>query len=83
MKLNAPNVLLSKSQDIFDPVLIMQETKIFLKNALPLCCRLIMMIHDEFLFSRNSFHLRETRCNQSYRRHLLLQETKSRINSYV
>ena len=39
--------------------------------------------NTKFLFCQKSFHMMEIRCNQSYRRHLLLQETKARINSYV
>ena len=39
--------------------------------------------NTKFLFCRNSFHLKEMRCNQSYCRHLLLQKTKTGIYSYA
>ena len=37
----------------------------------------------KFLFLLKKFHLKENRYNQSYNRYLCLQETKTRINSYI
>ena len=46
----------------------------------------LLVDNDEnakFLFHRWSFRLKETRYNQSYHRHVFLQEMKTRINYCV
>ena len=63
MKLNAPGDLLSKIQDICIAAVFMADND---ENT-------------KFLFCRNSFHLKEMRCKQSYCRYVLLQKTKTGI----
>ena len=82
MKLIARDDLLSKRQNSFDPCLIMGYKTIF---KIFIAAVLLVDIDDnrKFLFCRKSSQSNETRCNSSYRRHQCLQETKTRINSYV
>ena len=87
MKLNALDDLLSKWQNISDPVLIMHygKQRFFFTFALPLLYWWIKTKTQNFNFYKASFHLKEMRCNQSNCRHLgfFFQKTKTRVNSYV
>ena len=57
------------------------------KIIFQICIAAVLLVENDekikFLFYRKSFHWKEMRCKQSHRRHLLLQETKTRISSYV
>ena len=53
MKLNAPNLLLSIWQDVFDPFLEMHQPKDFVRFALSLFCRLKMMKTQNSYFAEN------------------------------
>ena len=52
-----------------------------------ICIAAVVLVDNDentkFFLYRKSFYLKEMRCIQSYRWHLLSQETKTRINSYV
>ena len=72
--------LLSKRQNSFDPCLIMDNKIIF---KIFIAAVLLVDNDDNRKFRRKSSHSNETRCNSSYRRHQCLQETKTKINSYV
>ena len=55
VKLNAPDDLLSKWQNIFDPVLIINYSNDFLKLSLSPFCWLIMMITENPYFAEKLF----------------------------
>ena len=83
MKLNALDVFFFQMTRYYRP----SHDCGFIKRFFKIFIAVVLLVDNDdnrkFLFCRKTFHLKESRCNLSYRWHLCLQKAKTRINSYV